>query len=176
MTHYQIKRLAILIITIAVVGLGGRELYFARKINQSSMLADVTISGMAKKSDLIVKGVVTKKLSAHRTTINDNLAVETDWIFTVEEAFKGLLGKEITLRIPGGRVGLTEMIVEDQPTIELNQPLVLFLNRDGDVYRLSCSIQGYFKVGNDSTGKPTFTPASDITKSIPINTFREAIQ
>ncbi len=155
-TKRQIIRLMILIAVIGVIFLGGRELYYAKSIHQSNLLAYATFQEIADESEIIVQGTFTKKLGSYRTIENDEIMVYTRWQFEVEKAYKGNPGGELTLKTAGGRVGLTELVVEDTPEITLKKPVVIFISKSDDDYILRFSGMGYYDVERDGQGNEIF--------------------
>lgn len=119
----------------------------------------------------------------------DGGSIWTFSTFTVSETLKGSAARQITVRLPGGKVGHMKSTVDGVPQFAPGDDVYLFLEptREGDL-SVTSWVQGTFRVNHDqATGKETvtqesaafsvFDPATrqfkkDGASNLPIETFR----
>jgi hypothetical protein len=94
---------------------------------------------LAAGADAIITGTVRSARSAWN---QDRTAIHTDYAFEVSAAAKGNVGRDITVRVPGGEVDDIGMAVEDQPSFRVGDKLTLNLVRSGSVYLVLGGTQG----------------------------------
>lgn len=124
------------------------------KIVQSNMWIDLNEEQMFGYADIIALGAVKNISDPQKTEIDDQHIIYTDYIFAVNEAFKGVEpGTEITIRIPGGKIGKTEF-ESDAASPEIGIEQILFLKKyelgKGDAYSILCGPLGKYTLNNDN--------------------------
>jgi hypothetical protein len=92
----------------------------------------------------------------------ENGTIWTLTTFDVVETLKGQLPREITVRLPGGRVGHLTATVDGTPKFNPGIEVVVFLERSraGD-FTVAGWVEGTFRISRDSrTGSETVTQDS----------------
>ena len=86
--------------------------------------------------------------------------VQTRVSIVVSEYYKGQLGSEVTLIVPGGRMGRYRSVFVGAPHFEVGERVVVFLGQgQREVPYLIGFSQGLFRVVSDSaTGQEVVTP------------------
>lgn len=84
-------------------------------------------------------------------------AIWTYTRFAVREAWKGKPEVEITVRVPGGRIGHLTARVEGAPRFVPGEEAVLFLERRGRALTVTGWAQGAFRVHRDASGRERVT-------------------
>ncbi|MEC8025711.1 MAG: hypothetical protein VX223_17400 [Myxococcota bacterium] len=118
----------------------------------------VSVEQMTVASDTIVHGVVR---SSRAETIRDNPRhIQTVVNIDVRQLIRGARGtREITLILPGGRVGDWAMHIPGMPSFIAEEEVVLFLEKTSKNWAI-CGL---------SQGKFTVIPAKDGTKVVQRN-------
>ncbi len=151
----QLRRIAAIVAVAALLALGGRELYYARSITYSPLLAHLSDAQLSKEASLVVTGTVERELGAVRLTdIAGELMVYTRWQIRPDRALKGQLPASLIVRTEGGRVGLTQVIAEDSVTLTKGEQVLLYLQPDtaSSDLRVVGSLQGHFTLAQDPAG------------------------
>jgi hypothetical protein len=148
----------------------------------------VNFDELVRLSHAVARG---KCISTETRMDNENI-----WTFTtfeVEETLKGSAAGQITIRMPGGKLGHMTSTVDAVPQYRAGEELVLFLlpTGQGD-YSVLGWVQGTFRVRRDAdTGKETvtqdtasiavFDPATRQFKpsgvrNMPLDVFRQQVR
>jgi hypothetical protein len=92
----------------------------------------------------------------------ENGSIWTVTTFDVVEVIKGNLAKEITVRLPGGRVGHLTATVDGTPKFNPGVEAVIFLERSREGgFTVAGWVEGTFRISRDSrTGNETVTQDS----------------
>ena len=155
----QIFRIAVLAALLLAVFFGGREIYFARQITKQSLMIKLTTEELASQSEMVIQGTVVKALGARRYfDENGELMVSASWQVKPDRAFKGQLPGTLIVQTPGGRYGLTEIIVEDAAELAVGQRVLLYLKpaAEKEKYEVTGEFQGKFEVAKDFAGEEIF--------------------
>ena len=158
-TKKQVIRLVIIAVVLVGAFFGGRELYYARHITQNSIQVKLESADLTKQSSGIIQGTVEKKLSTKRfTDASGELMVNTLWQVKIDETYKGTFSQSLVVETPGGRYGLTEVVVEDAPTLAVGEKVLLYLQpiESSSDYQLTGQFQGHFTVTKDEKGNEVF--------------------
>lgn len=177
-TQKQILRIFIIVIVLAVIFFGGRELYYARHVTQRSLQIKLNGTALAKNSSAIITGTVEKSLGAKRfTDENGEIMVNTRWQIKVDKNFKGSLPASIVVQTPGGRYGLTEVIVEDAPQLATGDKVLLYLQPYDNTsdYQVTGQFQGRFSLTTDQSGNPVYEQAETKLKKSMADLEKEII-
>jgi len=90
----------------------------------ATSVLSTTLAEMAKVSDAVVLGRVTKK-AVRWSTAGD--AIYTYVSVRVDSRFKGEVADDITVVVPGGTVGETTRVVHGAPRFTVGEKVVLYL-------------------------------------------------
>lgn len=96
----------------------------------SGLMVQMTLDDLISQSDSIVIGKVVE--IREPLWSNENAGprtIYTDVIIKPERFLLGFKADKIAVRVEGGRIGTTAMLVEDQPVFNLNEEILLFLSR-----------------------------------------------
>jgi hypothetical protein len=115
---------------------------------QATVLIPIEFRELVAIAPVIVHGRVVEVRSAF---VDGRRAVETFVTIEAAEYFKGDLGAEITVRVPGGQVGRYRTVFIGAPEFRQGDELVLFLKNSGSPlpYIVGLS-QGAFRVVTDA--------------------------
>jgi hypothetical protein len=122
----------------------------------------------------------------------ENGAIWTVTTFDVVETMKGSLPTQITVRLPGGRVGHLTTAVDGTPRFNAGEEAVVFLERSrAGGFSVAGWVQGTFRIGRDPrTGHEAVTQDSSAfavfdtatrafrtegVRRMPIEQFRERV-
>jgi hypothetical protein len=124
---------------------------------RATTLARLSLGQLAAGSD-----AVTRVRCAGAESRWENGSIWTVTTFDVVETLKGQLPREITVRLPGGRVGHLTAAVDGTPKFNPGIEAVVFLERSraGD-FTVAGWVEGTFRISRDSrTGSETVTQDS----------------
>ncbi|MFA5069675.1 MAG: hypothetical protein WC528_00080 [Patescibacteria group bacterium] len=155
----QVIRVVIIVVVLVAVFFGGRELYYAKHITRQSLMVKLTAEELVRDSNIIMQGTVTKSLGTKRyADENGEIMVSTRWQVKVDKQYKGENFGTVIVQTPGGRYGLTEVIVEDAAVLTPEEKVLLYLSQaeDEGEYRVVGELQGKFEVSEDTAGNVTF--------------------
>ena len=104
---------------------------------------------LIKKSNWIVVGSVLERQSYWN---NDHSLIYTDFRVSVENSLKGNDRPDsVTVTVLGGTVGDISLRVSDEPAFEMNEQVLLFLERTGEAKaRVVYGIQGKYSIRDHS--------------------------
>lgn len=146
----------------------------SRKIVQSHIWSDLNEEELYGYADIIAIGEVKSINSPQKTWLDDQLVIYTDYIFIVNEAFKGSNpGDEITIRVPGGKIDNIEFTT-DAVKPEMKKQQILFLKKYelGDQqdfpYAILCGPLGKYTLNIDQA-------ENDIKKTENISSLKERL-
>jgi len=95
----------------------------------SGLMVQMTLDDLISQSDTIIVGKVIEILRPQWGTSNTaSRIIYTDVIVKPERFLYGFKADKIAIRVEGGRIGTTAMIVEDQPEFTLGEDILLFLS------------------------------------------------
>ncbi len=123
----------------------------------------------------------------------ENGAIWTATTFHVVETMKGNLPPQVTVRIPGGRVGHLSAVVDGAPKFDPGDEAVVFLERSrSGVLSVTGWVEGTFRIyRNPRTGSETVTQESSTfpvfdaatrrfrtegVRRMPLEVFRERLR
>lgn len=159
-TKKQLIRIIIIVLVLIGTFFAGREIYYARKVNQQSVQIKLDSVALTKNSFGIIIGTVEKSLGTKRF-IDDNgeVMINTRWQVKVEKVYKGNVSNSVIVQTPGGRYGLTEVVAEDAPTLTKEDKVLLYLSpwRNSGEYQITGQFQGKFNVSKANDGTEIFT-------------------
>lgn len=159
------KRITLYVIVGAIVGLAVVELPHAKRYTQHGLVERVDVPTMTKDADLAVIGVVKKRLGTTRQTdATGEDMVYTRWLIQPDRTIKGRASASVIVRTMGGRYGLTVVDVEDQPTFEVGEKVMLFLQSYpgwSSDYRVVGEFQGKFTLNGSGTGAKAVQAETD---------------
>ena len=130
-------------------------LVFFSPAKSFALMADIGTAELAKEAKIIVHGEV-KSVKSYRGINN---IIYTRASVSVSDVFKGKIAKKnITVEYEGGEVGNIGMSVEDEPTLEKGEQVLLFLTNSfwrKNVYYIVGGISGKYTINNISQEKQT---------------------
>jgi len=100
----------------------------------SGLMVQMTLDDLVSQSDSIVIGKVIEIREPRWT--NEHFGprtIYTDVIIKPERFLLGFKADKIAVRVEGGRIGITAMLVEDQPVFNLGEEMLVFLTRPVDL-------------------------------------------
>lgn len=117
---------------------------------QGATLEKLSLDDMIQKSTEIVRGTVTGS-----STLKRGPVVYTSYHVQVRERWKGSVGPEIEVNVPGGRHGSLAQTFSGSPKLEEGGEYLLFLwtSRSG-LTQVIGLCQGLFRMNKDSQGEP----------------------
>lgn len=131
---------------------------------RATVLVPIEFRELVNAAPIIVHGDV---IDIHSDWSSGRRAVETFVTLHVDEYLKGNLGSEITVRVPGGRLGRYRTIMVGAPVFARGDELVLFLNAGAPMYPSIVGLsQGAFRVVT-VPGTATRMVAPPVVMSIP---------
>jgi len=111
---------------------------------RATVLVPIEFRELVNTAPIIAHGQV---VDVQSDWSSGRLAVETFVTLHVDEYLKGNLGSEITIRVPGGRLGRYRTITVGAPVFERGEEVVLFLNTGAPFYPTIVGLsQGAFRV------------------------------
>ena len=131
------KRLVFLALASALVLMSGA-------VSASTFVA-LNSRGMVENSDRVVQGRVIGQESFWN---EDGRLIVTDVTIQVSETLIGQSSAQVTVRVPGGKVGDLLVVAEGFPSFEQGSEVILFLadSPEGDFQRIIGHQQGHFEV------------------------------
>ena len=100
-------------------------------INRSGLQAATDVPELSRSAKAIMVGAVVDNLPSRKfVDEHEETIIYTEWVVGVQRRVKGEAADRITIRTLGGRVGPTEMVAEDQPTLQVGERVLLFLRHD----------------------------------------------
>ena len=107
-----------------------------------------SVEEAARSADVVVRGRVTS--SVGRVT-RDGRRVVTEVEIAVDSTWKGATDATVRVVVPGGSTGALAMRVDAAPTFEPGEEVVVFLARQGPVWRVMGLALGKYRVeGTDA--------------------------
>ncbi len=136
-----------------------------------SMLEKYDLNKLVSMSDNVVIGDVSSILPSKWNTPdgkkptdfnNASYTIYTDATIEVGESLKGSLSTtHITVRMLGGTVGKDVQSVEDQPSFDTNEKVLIFLKKDSDPRTKDIGYEHFTTVGL-AQGKISILPNNDV--------------
>lgn len=109
-----------------------------------TVLVPADVDELSRDAATIVRGTVVA-VDAQRT--DDRRGVETLVTVEVERYLKGVLGRTVTFRVPGGRIGRFRSLVVGAPQFERDQQVIVFLGHRGPSIPYVLGLhQGVYKI------------------------------
>lgn len=125
----------------------------AQTIIHSGTMVEIGVPELTLRAKSVVVGTVADKLPSRKSVDRQgDPIIYTDWVVEVQRMVKGEAAERITVRTLGGRVGLTEMVAEDQPTFQVGERVLLFLNnqdRDGAISVLGGDVMWTYRIESE---------------------------
>ncbi|HSK10228.1 MAG TPA: hypothetical protein VK911_11690 [Vicinamibacterales bacterium] len=122
----------------------------------ATVLVPADFRELAREATVIVHARV---VSVESVWTDGRRTVETIVTLEVSEALKGRPGTEVSVRVPGGRMGRYRSVVVGAPTFREGQEVVLFLGgRAPALSHLLGFSQGVYRVHRDRSGRALVTP------------------
>jgi hypothetical protein len=144
---------------------------FAATSIQATTLARFSLDQLAAAADAVARVRCTSVESR-----KENGEIWTVTSFDVVETMKGALPAQITVRLPGGRVGHLTAAVDGTPKFNNGDEAVVFLERSrAGGFSVAAWVEGTFRIGRDPrTGLETVTQDSSTFAvfDTPTRTFR----
>lgn len=161
---------------------------YIENIDFDDELAPMNLASLAGVADLIVRGLVKSNWSVLTRTTEGGYpegieTIVTDYTVQVLDVYKGdlkMIGRDIAVRIPGGRVLFESPLYAEIRTPGFARPLnqqefIWFLDQnpsEGKRYSIAFSRQGLFEVMPEGWVSPRASAGSPIAKQAKKN-FRE---
>jgi hypothetical protein len=128
----------------------------------SGLMVQMTLDDLIQSADTIITGRVVEIREPRWTNEHsDPRSIYMDVIIKPERFLLGFEADKIAVRVLGGRIGATSMIVEDQPEFTLGQQVLLFLSHPvnldlwlpeglgfADYYNVTGNLQGMWAYNN----------------------------
>jgi hypothetical protein len=130
--------------------------------NALAITMKMSVEELTNGATTIIRGTVLD-LRSHWN--EEKTHIVTDVTLSAEKYVKGYEGGEVTIQVPGGTVGEHGEWVEDVPTFEKGQEVILFLGDDE-----------YFRVVGWHQGKFTIEKDTVLEIGLPVDTFMAGIQ
>ncbi len=113
----------------------------------SGLMLKLTLDDLVSGASYIIVGKVTRMSSQWNA---DRTRIYTSVTLSIEEQIKGDWNKnEITITVPGGKVGETVELVEDTAGFSVNERVLVFLTKEDNTFSVFGGFQGKFVVGDD---------------------------
>jgi hypothetical protein len=123
----------------------------------------IPLASLVGTADYIVVGKVANIVDNYM----DQGKVYTLVTLNVEQQIKGTTADEITIKIPGGSIGEIGVNATDYPVFHAAEKAVVFLKKDGDVFKVSGGYQGKLTIDkNNMVGVSTLTDYLNSVKAI----------
>lgn len=126
-----------------------------------ALMADMGTEELAKEAKIIVQGEV-KSVKSYKG-IND--IIYTRALVSVSDVFKGKIAKKnITVEYRGGEVGRLGLSVEDTPSLEQGEQVLLFLTNSfwrKNIYYIVGGLSGKHTINNAGQEKQTLNELLD---------------
>ena len=140
----------------------------------NAAMIKIALEQLAKKADTIVQGTVVNQTSAWNP---EHTAIYTDVTVNVEKTISGSPGDSVTFRVKGGVVGEIGMSTSNDPVYENNEKVILFLNTDEVVSKLTGLFQGSCKIVDETvTWNKHKVKVDDFIKAIQAEIGNDTIQ
>jgi molybdopterin-binding protein len=123
----------------------------------------LNIEEKTKKASLIVTGTV-KSTQSQWEKVNEGRRIFTYVYIEVEKYIKGSGGKQIEIKVPGGKVGEITERASDTPQFTVGERVILFLKSD------------FFRVVGWHQGKYTVKDNKVVGLGVEVNEFIDMIQ
>lgn len=143
--------------------------------NALAITIKMSVEELTNEATTIIRGTVLD-LRSHWN--KERTHIVTDVTISAQEYIKGYEGGEIIIQVPGGTVGELGEWVEDVPTFEKGQEVILFLG-DNEYFRAVGWHQGKFTVEKDTVleiGLPVDTFMAGIRQTITGSPPRWAVE
>lgn len=145
------KRMIVIVAVGLLAIMAVYELPKSGNIKYAPLVVKMSVSELTTNAAEIIEGTVVKELGTTREADpNDGQEmVYTRYQIKVDNKLKGTLGSEVVVRVAGGRYLTTEVDAEDQPTLEVGEKIIAFLNKVSDTnndYIVTGGFQGSFEV------------------------------
>ena len=124
----------------------------------------LTIEELTARADSILIGEVTD-ITCYQ---EDEGNIYTLVTLAVEQTIKGETGEEVVIRVAGGKVNGQVLWVEDAPSFQLGERVVVFLEEDDGGFGVVGWFQGKFSIDKNNmvSGNMSLTEFIDQIKDI----------
>jgi hypothetical protein len=115
----------------------------------ATTLVRMDLNALARSAEIIVRA-----RCVHSEMRWESESIWTFDDFDVLEVFKGAPPQTLRVRLPGGRVGHTEVKIEGVPAFSASEEIILFVEKTsaGD-YGVTSWAQGTFRIHRDASGE-----------------------
>lgn len=132
---------------------------FVSNISPALMLP-VSVDDLSQNSEAIAVASVVDVQSKYTQIDKVAWKVETTTKFLVQEVMKGNVEKEISMTLPGGKVGEKGMWVEHIPNFKKDEEYVLFLKKEGPDYFPLYAEAGVYRIKDEKVEKTAQSKAN----------------
>jgi len=111
------------------------------------LIEQLTLDELTARADSIVVGEVTD-IACHEENKGNIYTLIT---LSVEQTVKGKSEGEVMIKVPGGEVGGNRLIVEDTPSFQLGERVMVFLKKgEDDKFSVVGGFQGKFSIDENN--------------------------
>jgi len=114
--------------------------------SSGGLVEKLTIDELAVRADSILIGEVTDSTCYQEGEGN----IYTQVTLSVEQTIKGETEEEVVIRVAGGEVNGQVLWVEDAPSFQLGERVVVFLEEDDGVFGVVGWFQGKFSIDKNN--------------------------
>src|SRR5262245_44908633 len=132
-------------------------LFFSVLTLQANVIVPAEFREVVREASVIVRGRVTDV----RSLVVPATGIESIVTVAVESRMKGDASSFVYVRVPGGEVGRSRVVMTGSPTFQIGQRAVFFLRANGtdSTMRPVGLAQGVYRVQSEpQTGKPVVAP------------------
>ena len=144
-------------------GLAAALLVLAARPSPATTLIAADFTELVTGAHAIVHGRV---VGTHPAWVGDRVRIDTLVTLAVDEYYKGDLGREVVIRVPGGRLGRYRSVLIGAPTFVVGQEVILFLTARASIPYVLGLNQGVFRVRSLSPGRPVVTPVPLVARGL----------
>lgn len=139
--------LACLLVVLGMVGCGpGAEAPNPPSQSSSGIVEKLTVQQLASRADSILVGKVTDIACYEEGEGN----IYNQVTLSVEQTIKGETKQAVNVRVPGGELNGQTLWVEDTPSFQTGERVVVFLEEREDIFTVVGGFQGKFSIENNN--------------------------
>ncbi len=117
---------------------------------QALLIRNFSLTDLTREAHVVVLGQVVGSRSFYS---DDHSVIYTHYTLDVQQSLKGLAPSLLEVRLMGGVVGDTELLISGNPYLQAGERVVLFLRDYGQFYTMVGMSQGKWSV-RDIQGRP----------------------
>jgi hypothetical protein len=151
------RTLGITIIVVLLVSVGllmlpvactspGGTLNLPPSKSVSGLVEKLTLDDLAARADLVLLGKAVD-VTGHEEASGNVYTLVT---FSVEQFFKGETANQVVVSVPGGKLDGQIQVVEDAPSFQLGERVVVFLEKGDGIFRVLGGFQGKFTIDKNN--------------------------